>query len=147
MTLTEARRVLEDYQAWRTYEGPVGEGPIMPRFSLITEALDMAVAQLPSGEVRKPAAERYMEIRCAIAEAKDGFDPFRERSRDKVSVCWRQCVWRKLKSEGYHAVEVARVTGYDHATVWYALQRLDDFLYTGDLLAVRTWEDLNRIVK
>ena len=145
MTLTQARKVLEDYQAWRIYEGPVGQGPIMPRFETITEALDTAIAQLPEGSIRKSVSERLNAILCALYEAKDGFNPFQERRRDRVSVCWRQCIWRKLILEGYHTVEVGKATGYDHASIWYGIQRLDDYLTLGDPLAVNTWEDLNKM--
>lgn len=96
---------------------------------------------------RKPVQERLNEILYAVMLAKDGFNPFASRKRDKTLVCWRQCVWRQLTKEGYHSVEMARATGYDHSTVWTAMQRLDDFLYTGDPLAVETWKDLQAIIE
>lgn len=101
----------------------------------------------PMRAYRKTVVERLNDIRCSIAKAKDGFDPFASRSRDKVNVCWRQCIWRQLTKEGYHANEVAKATGFDHATIWYSMQRLDDYLYTGDPLAVETWKDLLNIIE
>ena len=101
----------------------------------------------PMKAYRKTVTERLNDIRSSISKAKDGFDPFASRSRDKVIVCWRQCIWRQLTKEGYHANEVAKATNYDHATIWYSMQRLDDYLYCGDPLAVATWKDLQAIIE
>jgi hypothetical protein len=41
MNLTEATRTLRRFNAWRRYDGPIGEGPAMPDPKEIGEAIDI----------------------------------------------------------------------------------------------------------
>lgn len=131
MTLTEARKILEEYH---------------PHEIRVRQALDVAISVLPRQSGRQTVNERFDYI-CKAIESANGRTPFRTRIRDKESVCWRQCVWKKLKQEGYPNHAIAKATGWDHATVWWGLDRLSDYLQSGDPLATATWEELNKILK
>lgn len=43
MNREQAIKVLEEYQVWRRYNGPIGEGPEMPNPFTIGEAIDFAI--------------------------------------------------------------------------------------------------------
>ena len=97
-------------------------------------------------ELRPSCADRFREIR-ELVEAAKGEDPFGTRKRDRVTVCRRQCIWRLLVREGYHSVEIGKVTGYDHSTIWWGVSRLDGYIEAGDWLSVTEWNELKEIVK
>ena len=132
MTLTEARKTLERYR------------PTIPDDEL-GEAIDTAISVLPKDTSRPTAKERLNAIRRIILDV-EGFDPFETRSRDPRLVCWRQCVWLLMAQEGYRSTEMAQASGYDHATMWWGVRRLRDYLACGDRAAIATWEELNRII-
>ena len=54
--------------------------------------------------------------------------------------------WKLLKQEGYPNLAIAKTTGWDHATVWWGLDRLTNYLESGDTLAIATWQELNDIL-
>ena len=97
-------------------------------------------------ELRPSCADRFSEIRRRMKSAL-GEDPFGTRRRDRVTVCRRQCVWRFLVREGYHSVEIGKVTGYDHSTIWWGVSRLDGYIEAGDWLSVSEWNELKEIMK
>lgn len=132
MTLTEARKTLERYR------------PTIPDDEL-GKAIDTAISVLPKDTSRPTAKERLNAIRRIILDV-EGFDPFETRSRDPRLVCWRQCVWLLMANEGYRSVEMAKASAYDHATMWWGVRRLRDYLACGDRAAIATWEELNRII-
>ena len=132
MTLTEARKTLERYR------------PTIPDDEL-GEAIDTAISVLPKDTSRPTAKERLNAIRRIILDV-EGFDPFETRSRDPRLVSWRQCVWLLMANEGYRSVEMAKASAYDHATMWWGVRRLRDYLACGDRAAIATWEELNRII-
>ena len=132
MTLTEARKTLERYR------------PTIPDDDL-GEAIDTAISVLPKDTSRPTAKERFNAIRRIILDV-EGFDPFETRSRDPRLVCWRQCVWLLMAQEGYRSTEMERASGYDHATMWWGVRRLRDYLACGDRAAIAIWEELNRII-
>lgn len=145
MTLTKARKILEEYLAWcRSYDDE--PEPPQPSSDDLYDALEAAISVLPMESMRPTAARRLETIREYIRAAKDGFDPFGSPTRDKRHVCWRQCVWHLLQTEGYGNSEIAHASGFDHATVWWGTQRLQGYLASGDWLAVAVWEELNRIL-
>ena len=145
MKLTDARKTLEEHLAWMqsTYDEPE---PPRPDQETLYEAMETAISVLPRQSGRQTVNERFDYI-CKAIESANGRTPFGTRSRDKEIVCWRQCVWRLLKQEGYPNLAIARATGWDHATVWWGLDRLTSYLQGGDPLATATWEELNRILK
>lgn len=133
MTLTEARKTFERYR-----NGAIAED--------LREAIDAAITVLPRTSWRPSAKKRLEIIRESIRDAKGGFDPFQSRSRKDGIVCWRQCVWKLLAIEGYRNAEIARASKYDHASVWWGLQRLNGYLELGDRVVVTTWQELNHIM-
>lgn len=145
MTLTEARRMLERYQKWSRYEGPVGEGPEMPDPKEVGKAIDKAIAVLP-GEVERPTArQRLAQIRKAIEES-EGYDPFSSRSRERDIVGWRQCVYLVMEREGYTYSEIGRAAGFDHVTIMWGAKHQAGYIDSGDKLSVEIWEKINNIL-
>ena len=56
----KAREILLQYNAWRRYGGPNGEGPDKPDEKEIGEAIDFAITVLaPVPEKKKPEREYY----------------------------------------------------------------------------------------
>lgn len=132
MTLTEARKTLERYR------------PTIPDDEL-GEAIDTAISVLPRESARPSAGERLGQIREAILDAK-GFDPFGTRKRDREMATWRQCVWIVLRREGYTTTEIGKVSGYNHATVYWGVSRLRGYLACGDRLSLAIWQDFSDIM-
>lgn len=144
MTLTEARKILEQHLTWLRSCVDDTEPP-RPSSDDLYEAIEVAISALPRDSARPTAGERLKAIRRIILET-EGFDPFETRSRDPNLVCWRQCVWLLLAREGYRSVEIARASAYDHSTMWWSIRRLQGYLDCGDKAAIATWEELNRIL-
>lgn len=46
MTQEQALKILEEYQAWRRYDGPIQDSPTMQEPKLIGEAIDVAIDKL-----------------------------------------------------------------------------------------------------
>ena len=135
MTLTEARKTL----SW--YRIGINVNP-----AALHEAIDLAIKVLPNDPPRQSCESRFKQITDAI-RIQHGIEPFATRSREKTLVCWRQCVWMKLKNEGYPNHRIATATGWDHATIWWGVSRLKDYLASGDPLAVNTWNALIDTIK
>ena len=146
MTLTEARRILERYNAWRRYDGPLEQTPTQPEPKEIGEAIDLAISVLPEDSPRKTASQRLAEIRQGIRETLNGFDPFFKRSRVKETVIWRQAVFQQMRIEGYMLSEIARASGYDHATVLFGCRQTEDGLDVGDYETKTIWNRLSEII-
>lgn len=51
MTREQTIEILSAFNAWRRYDGPIGEGPVMPGPKEIGMAIDSAIAILQSKEV------------------------------------------------------------------------------------------------
>lgn len=133
MTLTEARKTLERFRRDTRFDPE------------LEEAIDAAISALPREARRPTARERLNALRRVILDI-EGFDPFKTRSRNPNLVCWRQCVWLLMAQEGYRSTEMAQASGYDHATMWWGIRRLQGYLDCGDPAAVATWEELNKII-
>ena len=133
MTLTEARRVFERY----------GDAPFEPD---LKEAIMVAMTVLPEDYPRKTASQRLAEIRQGIRETLNGFDPFFKRSRVKETVIWRQAVFQQMRIEGYMLSEIARASGYDHATVLFGCRQTVDGLDVGDYETKTIWNRLSEII-
>lgn len=144
MTLTEARKILEQHLIWLRSCVDDPEPP-RPASDDLYEAIEVAISVLPRDSARPTAKERLNAIRRIILDV-EGFDPFETRSRDPRLVCWRQCVWLLMANEGYRSVEMAKASAYDHATMWWGVRRLRGYLSCGDRAAIATWEELNRII-
>lgn len=132
MTLTEARKTLER----RRLDTPFDDE--------LAEAIDTAISVLPAESRRPTTGKRLAAIRASIRDAK-GFDPFSSRDRRKDMVCWRQCVWLQMQNEGYRTGAIGSACGYNHATVWWGVDRLRGYLSSGDRFAAAVWEDFNGI--
>lgn len=145
MTLTEARKVLERYNNWRRYDGPLEQSPTQPEPKEVGEAIDVAIEILPKESTRPTAEERLEAISKSIESAK-GFNPFNDRSRSPSVVCWRHAIWAILVNEGYRIVEIARATKYNHATIWWGVRRFKDYLDYGDKPSIAVWEDIQNII-
>lgn len=140
MTLTEARKTLESFQAWRRYDGPIGEGPKQPDPKTIGEALDIAIWLLPI-EPQRPSASKRLDY---ILE-RIGFNPFNKKKiRDEV--LWRQCIVFKLSLEGFTNAEITKATGMNHSTVTNAIQTTADGLKYHDNFITQTWAGLLDII-
>lgn len=59
MTREQALDILCAFNAWRRYDGPVGEGPLMPTPKEIGLALDLAIDILRSKEVPSQECREY----------------------------------------------------------------------------------------
>lgn len=122
MTLTEARKTLERYRSRAELDGE------------LKEAIDVVMPMLPNRTRRPSAIARVRDIRERIQEA-EGIDPFMAKSRDRDMVCWRQCVWRQMRGEGYTLMEIGKASGYNHATVLMGIRCLSEYIETGDRIA------------
>ena len=68
MTRVQALDILCAFQAWRRYDGPIGEGPIMPAPREIGEAIDIAIEVLqakeaPQVETKRPTGWTIEQLR------------------------------------------------------------------------------------
>ena len=144
MTLTEARKVLEEYLAWMQ-SGVDEPEPNKPTNEAVYEAMKQAISVLPKASTRPTAEERLEAISKSIESAK-GFNPFNDRSRSPSVVCWRHAICAILVSEGYRIVEIARATKYNHATIWWGVRRFKDYLDYGDKPSIAVWEDIQNII-
>lgn len=147
MTLTEARRILVRYNAWRRYDGPLEQTPTQPEPKEIGEAIDLAISVLPEDRLRKTASQRLSEIRQRIAEAKEGFDPFAKRTRLEEHVFWRYAVFYKMSLEGFMYTQIGRVSGYNHATVWTGIHSLMTSMEIGYAPAIKVWNELIELLE
>lgn len=134
MTLTEARRVFERY----------GDAPLDDD---LKEAIMVAMTVLPEDSPRKTASQRLSEIRQGIRETFDGFDPFAKRTRIREDAIWRQAVYRQMNMEGYSLSEIARASGYNHATVLFGCRQTANGLDIGDYETKVVWRRLIEIAK
>ena len=133
MTLTEARRVFDRYK-----DTPLDDD--------LKEAIGVAMTVLLEERPRKTASQRLAEIRQGIRETFDGFDPFCNRSRMKGDVIWRQAVFQQMRIEGYMLSEIAKASGYNHATVYFGCCQTTDGLDIGDYETKTVWGRLTEIV-
>jgi len=129
MTLSEARKILARLDV---------------EDKDVKEAIETAISVLPSSPARKSSSERLEDILARI-RAHGEADPF-DRTRNGHSVLWRQCVFKRLRGEGYMLSDIARVTGYDHSTVWFGCQQVQNGLDTNDRLVKKAWNELNEIL-
>ena len=60
MTREQALDILCAFQAWRRYDGPMGEGPLMPTPKEIGEAMDVAIDVLSAKELVVKYSEEYL---------------------------------------------------------------------------------------
>lgn len=134
MKLIQARKVLEEYRH------------SSPFTTELEEAMDAAIAVLPKDGPRTPASARIGEIREALAEHLDGFDPFGTRSRVRKVVIWRQCVYYRMRMEGYSLHQISAASGYNHATVLFGVGSMEDGLEIGDRETASIWEQFNEIL-
>ena len=142
MTLPQARVILENYLTQLETCEPSLHTP-----EGLGEALRLAISTLPKERRRETAKDRLDQYIATIKLAKGGFDPFADKTRDRRFVCWRQCVWLLLARAGFMHTEIARATGYDHATVWWGISRLKGYLAQGDYLAVAIWNEITSIIR
>ena len=147
MTLTEARRILERYNAWRRYDGPLEQTPTQPEPKEIGEAIDLAISVLPEDRPRKTASQRLAEIRQGIRETFNGFDPFAKRTRLEEHVFWRYAVFYKMSLEGFMYTQIGRVSGYNHATVWTGIHSLMTSMEIGYAPAIKVWNELIELLE
>ena len=147
MTLSEARRILVRYNAWRRYDGPLEQTPTQPEPKEIGEAIDLAISVLPEDSPRKTASQRLAEIRQEIREAMDGFDPFAKRTRLEEHVFWRYAVFYKMSLEGFMYTQIGRVSGYNHATVWTGIHSLMTSMEIGYAPAIKVWNELIELLE
>ena len=141
MTLTEARKTLESFQAWRRYDGPIGEGPKQPDPKTIGEALDIAIRLLPIESPRPSASKRLDYILERI-----GFNPFNKK-KDSVEVTWRQCIIFKLNLESFTNAEITKATGMSHSAVTVAIHVAEDRLKYRDELFRAVWSQFLEIIQ
>lgn len=127
MTLTDARKILEQYKADN---------------ELVQEALNLVVSRLPVPSNTPTAFERLMDIRNRIKKNNNGYDPFSTRSRTVENSTWRNCVYYQMRNEGYTYDSIGKASGYDHATVVVAYKRLKNYLETRDRYTIRIWNKL-----
>ncbi|MBR4755332.1 MAG: hypothetical protein IK076_00145 [Bacteroidales bacterium] len=151
-TICQVRQRLNDYEEIAMKGMETGD-PVWhrARLSLVSDMRDY-LSQLDQSindeelvllhTSRPSCKDRFYSILGMVSRGKDGFNPFQSRERGRVAVAWRQAVWRLLAREGYHSTEIGNVTGYDHATIWWGIRRLESYIETGDSLAGGIWNDL-----
>ena len=130
MTLTEARKILENYQ---------------PHERKVRQALSMAVSILPI-DVTPSVDRRLDQLVDKVSRAKYGFNPFRFKSRTNTYANWRTCIYYQLILEGYSAKSISRVTGYNHATIITNVKRFKGWLDIKDITAMRVWKEFLEIL-
>lgn len=145
MTLTEARKVLERYNNWRKYDGPLEQSPTQPEPKEIGEAIDVAIEILPKESTRPSAEERLLEIRMAIKGLID-YDPFLERRRYRTGVTWRNCAYLQMRKEGYTFEEIGKASGYDHSTIFAGCAKLHQYLEIGDAITRSVYDKFASII-
>lgn len=60
MDKKQALEILQDYQEWRRYDGPMDESPAMQDPKVIGQAIDVAISLLKEQvENKKPQKEYY----------------------------------------------------------------------------------------
>ena len=59
MTKKQALEILQDYQEWRRYDGPMVESPPQPIPSLVGQAIDLAISLLKEQVEPKKQKEYY----------------------------------------------------------------------------------------
>ena len=134
MTLHEARHTLEVAN---------------PRDAAIRQAIKVVLTALPDDpEPYRPQAQKRADaILAAIARQKDGFNPFKERSREQKYTLWRYAVWHQMRLEGYSFTQIGRATGYDHSTAYWGERRFTDWLSVHDYETTKTWKELQEIIE
>ena len=148
MTLTEARKILEQHLAWcrSCVDDPE---PPKPDSNDLYKAIEVAISALPKDSAlptvsaRPTAEERFRQVRSRLMAR--GCDPFGSRRRDIPTVALRQCVFLMLRREGYTYHAIARAALYDHSTVVWGRNKALDLINLCDPLYQRTWNDLNWI--
>ena len=131
MTLQEARTILDNYR---------------PHRKEVREAVGIAARLLPSDGHRLSPAERFEAILGAISRQKGGYNPF-DRTRRAEPVTWRQLIYKRMKDEGYPIFEIAKVTGYDHSTIFCGIQRANDGIACKDWMTVKINNELIEILE
>lgn len=134
MTLHEARHILE---------------AATPRDAAIRQAIKVVLTALPNDPepYRPEVLKRADGILAAIARERNGFNPFRERTRLRKITVWRYAVWHQLRLEGYSCTQIGRATGYDHSTVYWGDRRITDWLSVHDFDTMRVWRTLQEIIE
>ena len=134
MTLHEARHTLEAAN---------------PRDAAIRQAIKVVLTALPDDpEPYRPQAQKRADaILAAIARQKDGFNPFKERTREQKYTLWRYAVWHQMRLEGYSFTQIGRATGYDHSTAYWGERRFTDWLSVHDYETTKTWKELREIIE
>ena len=131
MTLTEVRKILEDYH---------------PKSKKVREALEVIVPMLPTEPPKPTAKQRLNELRIIIQENNEGFDPFASRDKKYTTVSWRNCVFYQLRKEGYSLNERGRATGYDHSTVCTSCKKFEGYIQTKDYITTNTWKEFVKYI-
>lgn len=94
MTREQATEILVVFNEWRRYDGPFGEGPIMPCPREIGQALDMAIAILQSKEI--PQNEKTYDVeflkKCRLCDERDVKGLYSEAYDVNVRAC-NCCRW------------------------------------------------------
>ena len=150
MTLTEARKILEQHLAWCRSSVDDPEPP-RPDSNDLYKAIEVAISALPKDfalptvSARPTARERIAFIRKRLLDEL-GFDPFASRDRHRPMVYWRQCVMLLMLREGYRCGEVGRSCGYDHSTAVFARRQISGYLASGDKAITAIWVRLGKIV-
>lgn len=134
MTLHEARHTLEVAN---------------PRDAAIRQAIKVVLTALPNDPepYRPEVLKRADGILAAIARERNGFNPFRERTRLRKITVWRYAVWHQLRLEGYSCTQIGRATGYDHSTVYWGDRRITDWLSVHDFETMRVWRTIQEIIE
>ena len=103
MTREQALDSLCAFQAWRRYDGPLGEGPIMPAPREIGEAIDIAIEVLQAKEVSQHETEQVSQWTIEQLREKD------IREEDLLSTRTKRCLYQ---ANVYDVWELAGWTMY-----------------------------------
>lgn len=131
MTLTDARKILERFK---------------PDSQLVKEAIDLALSQLPVPESPPEIDKRFNELKIAIKVAKDGYDPFEDRSRDVTNVTWRGCVFYQMRNEGYSYSQIGKISGYNHSTIIWSYNHFRQYLEINDHNTIKIWNEFLKYI-
>lgn len=54
----------------------------------------------------------------------------------------RQLYWKRLYECGFTYVEIGRISGRNHSTIYHGIRHVSDLLESGDKVLNKMWEDI-----
>lgn len=111
MTREQALDILSAFNEWRRYDGPIGQGPIMPAPREIGEAIDIAIEVLQAKESSQHETENMSVWTIEQLKEKD------IREEDLLSTRTKRCLYQAgvydvCELAGWTKWKVCRIRGF-----------------------------------